>query len=349
MISVTPRLLRFRRIAWLRLLLFVLVGILLLLLGFLLIPISSGDLISYANPAQSYEDAIQRLQTLQAEEASDLNPDCLTRALIHGQRTERVIVLFHGFSNCPYQYRELSRQLYDAGYTILIPRLPRHGMADRLSEEQAKLTAEEMIALANESVDIAQGLGDEVIVAGFSTGGVLAAWASEKRNDLDAAAMIAPAFAFQAIPRNVAPQAIRLLTYLPNFWRWWDAEKKEALAGPQHAYPWLSTRALAQILRLGLIVQAHAAQEAPPTARLLVVTNANDESVDNQATYEVITHWQKQGADVQSYEFPQTQGLSHDLLDPDQPDQQIHVVYPILLGLLEDLRQESIRSLNNDN
>jgi pimeloyl-ACP methyl ester carboxylesterase len=336
--------LRFRPIAWQRLLSLVLAGLVLLAVGFLLLPISSSGLVSHANPAQSYEEAMQRLQTLQATEGSDLNPVCLTRALTHGERTERVIVLFHGFSNCPNQYRDLSRQLYDAGYTVLMPRLPRHGMADRLSEDPAMLTAEEMVTLADESVDIAQGLGDEVILVGFSTGGVLAAWTAEQRNDIDAAAMIAPAFAFQAIPRAVTPQAARLFAILPNFWRWWDAEKKEALVGPQHAYPRFSSRAFAQVLRLGLVVQERAAQDLPPTARLLVVTNATDESVDNQATYEVIGHWQQQRANVQSYEFPAAMGLSHDFLDPDQPEQQIDVVYPVLLKLLSNLRQESIHA-----
>lgn len=338
MIRAAPRHFQFRRVAWSRLFLFVLIGLLLLAAGLLLIPFPSGELVSHANPAQNYEEAMQRLQTVQAAEGSEINPVCQTRALTHGDRTARVIVLLHGFSNCPNQYRELSRQLYDAGYTVLMPRLPYHGIADRMSDEPAKLTAQEMVALADESVDIAQGLGDEVIVVGFSASGALAAWAAEQRNDIAAAAMIAPAFAFQAIPRAMTPLATRLFASLPNFWQWWDAEKKEDLVGPEHAYPRYSSRAFAQILWLGLVVQERAAQDTPPTARLLLVTNANDESVDNQAAYEVTAQWQQQGASVQSYEFPASMGLSHDLIDPDQPYQQIDAVYPILLDLLDDLR-----------
>jgi carboxylesterase len=344
MIHVTLCPLRYRCLAWLRLFLCLLAGVTLLGIGFLLLPVSRRGLTSHANPAQSYEEALQRLQMLKATEGDDLNPVCLTRALTHGKRTERVIVLLHGFSNCPHQYRTLGRQLYNAGDTVLIPRLPRHGMADRLSEDQAKLTAEEIINRIDESVDIAQGLGDEVILVGFSFGGVLTAWVVEQRNDIDAAMMIAPAFAFQAIPRALTPQAARLFASLPNVWHWWNAEEKEALAGPQHAYPWFSSRAFAQVLRLGLVVRERAAQDLPPTARLLVVTNANDESVDNQATYEIVARWQQQGASVQTYEFPQAIGLVHDLLDPDQPKEQIDLVYPVLLKLLSNLRQESIHA-----
>jgi alpha-beta hydrolase superfamily lysophospholipase len=337
MTPASPHFLRFRPALLLRMVLLVCVGIASLLAGLLLVPVSGKALASHSRPASSYDEALQRLQAVQAEEAPDLNPLCLTRALIHGQRTERVLVLMHGFTNCPNQYKELSRQLFTAGYNVLMPCLPRHGMADRLTEEPVKLTAEEMIALTDDSVDIARGLGEEVILVGFSTGGVLAASMAEQRSDVNAALLISPFFAPQAIPQPVTPLVVRLLARLPNFWQWWDPEKREDVAGPQHAYPRLSSRALAQILRLSLNVQKRATAAAPLTPNLLVVTNANDESVDNRATYQVVDLWRKQGATVQTYEFPERLGLLHDLLDPDQPYQQIDVVYPVLLNLLEDL------------
>src|SRR5690606_13813813 len=126
-----------------------------------------------------------------------------------------------------------------------------------------------------------------------------------------------------------------LLLRLPNFWQWWDAETREAIAGPQHAYPRYASHALAQILRLGLSVQAEAARSAPAAATLLVITNANDDSVDNRGAGRLVAAWQEKGAQVQTYEFAGAQGLLHDLIDPDQPDQQTAVVYPVLLDLIQ--------------
>lgn len=322
-----------------RLLLIVCMSVILFVVGLLFVPVSGRALASHPSPTGSYEEAMQRLHALQAAEDEDLNPVCHTRALTHGQRTARVVVLLHGFSNCPEQYRELGHQLFSAGYTVLMPRLPRHGKADRLTEDPVKLTAEEMISLADASIDIAQGLGDEVIVVGFSLGGVLAAEMAHQRSDIDAAILIAPSFTLQAIPQPLMPLAARLIARLPNFWQWWNAEQREALDGPQHAYPRLSSRALAQLLRLSLDLQVRAKGTAPETQDLLVVTNANDESMDNRGAYEVVEHWRQHGATVRIYEFPQNLGLTHDLIDPGQPDQQIDLVYPILLGLIAELGQ----------
>ncbi|MBX2998836.1 MAG: alpha/beta fold hydrolase [Caldilineaceae bacterium] len=329
-----------KRASRLRLLLILGVGVILLVASLIFAPISGNALVSHSSPAGSYDEAIDRLHALQAAEGEDLNPLCRTRALTHGQRTERVVVLLHGFSNCPEQFGEFGRQMFAEGYTVLAPRLPRHGKADRLTEDLARLTAEEIISLADVSVDIAQGLGDQVILVGFSLGGVLAGEMAHQRSDIDAAILIAPAFSLQAIPESLTPLAARLFARLPNFWRWWDAEQREAIDGPQHAYPRFSSRALAQLSRLSLDLQGRAKETAPQTQNLLVITNANDESMDNRGTYEVVEYWRQHGATVQTYEFPQDLGLAHDLIDSDQPYQQIDLVYPILLGLIAEFVPE---------
>ena len=46
-----------------------------------------------------------------------------------------------------------------------------------LYDHGGRITAEELAAFIDSSVDIARGYGDSVIVAGFSMGGVMAAWA----------------------------------------------------------------------------------------------------------------------------------------------------------------------------
>jgi carboxylesterase len=180
-------------------------------------------------------------------------------------------------------------------------------------------------------VDIAQGLGEHVSLAGISMGGTATAWAAQQRSDLDLAVLISPAFGFQMIPRSVTPPAVNAFVALPNFFQWADATLK-ADNGPPYTYPRRSTRALAQTLRLGFAVQA-LTEQGPPAARsLLVITNANDTSVDNGLTAEMMAAWRAWRADLDTFEFEADLQLAHDFIDPSQQTQEI--VYPRLVELI---------------
>lgn len=63
---------------------------------------------------------------------------------------QHVILLVHGYTNCPAQFGKLGRQFYDLGYNVLIAPLPHHGLADRLNDEQGQLSARELTAYADE-------------------------------------------------------------------------------------------------------------------------------------------------------------------------------------------------------
>ena len=80
--------------------------------------------------AASWEEAKARVAAIQAEEAADptIVPECRTRLLDHGVPTAQVVVLFHGYTNCPKQYEKLAPELADRGYTVLVPRMPHHGI-----------------------------------------------------------------------------------------------------------------------------------------------------------------------------------------------------------------------------
>jgi alpha-beta hydrolase superfamily lysophospholipase len=299
----------------------------------LFIPWNLNALASHTHPVKSYEEAVQRIDTLQADHVSAMNPDCLTEFMTHGQKVQNVIVLVHGYTSCPAQFKELGEQFYDLGYNVLIVPLPHHGLADRMTDEQSQLTADELAIYADEVVDIAQGLGDRVTVMGFSCGGIVTAWVAQNRSDVDTAVIISPAFGFKQIPTPVTAPVMNMVLVLPNSFEWWDPTL-QAEAGPIHAYPRYSKHTLAQIMRLGFAVQIKARQGAPAANRLIVVTNANDTSVNNLLTSQVVTVWQEHGANITTYEFPVRLGLGHDLIDPVQPDQRIDIVYPQLIELI---------------
>jgi pimeloyl-ACP methyl ester carboxylesterase len=249
-----------RLVFWLFVFLFVFWG--LSYVSFRLLLHAAGEsLQSHANPTTDYAAAVSRFQKMQENEGPELNPVCGSILLTHGQRTERAVVFFHGYTNCPQQFRELGQIFYDMGYNVLIPRLPRHGMADRKVENLSPLKAEELRDCADTSVEIMCGLGRKVYVAGLSAGGTLAAWIAQNRSEVTRAILIAPALGLTRREGTRLQKGMALLLpLLPDIRTDWFSTDPHA---PDHAYPGFSSRALGQLLRLSVATFAGAFDRAP--------------------------------------------------------------------------------------
>jgi alpha-beta hydrolase superfamily lysophospholipase len=308
-------------------------GIALFSVSFIIMtPWNTPDGTSHPHPATSYTEALQSVDALRALEPRDMNPVCRLKLMTHDTKVERAILFVHGYTNCPEQFQALGQRFFDLGYNVLIAPLPHHGLADRLTDAHARLTAEELVAYADKTVDIAQGLGKHVTMMGISGGGVTTAWAAQNRSDIDLAIIISPAFGFKQVPTPLTAAVMNLYLFLPNSIYWWDP-LLQGEASPPHAYPRYSTRALAQTLRLGFAVQAQAQREKPAAQKIVVVLNSNDDSVNNLLTMKVVKNWQVHAAELSTYEFDANLKLGHDLIDPAQPYQRIDIVYPRLIEL----------------
>ena len=287
------------------------------------------------SPAQSYAESIQYINTLQALDDETVNPECGTRLLTHGDKTARAIVLLHGYTNNPRQYRILAEQFFQRGYNVFIPRFPGHGLKDRMTDTLQHQTETNLLAFTNDVMDMAQGLGDQITVLGFSMGGVLALWLAQQRADIVVVCAVSPALAFHAIPLKQTSVIIKYFLLAPNQFNWWDPEMKDAPAPPLHAYPRYATRGLAHIVNIGLKVRSQSRRSQPKAGSTLLILNPTDESVNNAYAHEIAANWNARGyKNLRIYEFDAKYNLIHDLIEPDQPKQQIDVVYPILLDLI---------------
>lgn len=284
-------------------------------------------------PSPTYEDAIARVDAIRSREGPDVNPLCRTRVLGAGRRTERVVVLLHGFTNCPKQFDSLAADLSRRGVNVLVPRIPRHGMADRMSPALRLLTAEELTRAGEEAVDIAHGLGERVTVVGLSSSAVLAGWLAQHRPDVDGAVLLAPSFAPRGMPGAIARRLTGALLRSPNFFVWWDRRLRAGLPGPRQCYPRFASRGLAEVYRLGYSLLDDAARGAPAAKRLAVVTTTGDEGVNNDLTADLARRWRARGARVETFEFPDSLGIHHDMIDPEQPYQRVAVTYPTIEAL----------------
>jgi pimeloyl-ACP methyl ester carboxylesterase len=296
---------------------------------------AKNRLLPTPRPARDYAEAAARVAALQAHDTAEIKPISRLQFLTHGHRVERAIALFHGYTNSPAQFRQLGQALFERGYNVLIPRLPHHGLPDRLTTRHALLTAEELVELAAESIDIALGLGERVTVAGLSMGGVMAGWTAQERPEVERAVLIAPGFGLYPLPAILVRPATHLFLRMPNFFIWWDPKLKDKVPDPGYGYPRYATHALAQMLRLGAAVRARARGNPPAARSIVLVTNANDLAVDNCTTCHLGATWQRHGGQVQTYEFAADLMLPHDLIDPKAAGQKIDAVYPVLLELIQ--------------
>jgi hypothetical protein len=55
-----------------------------------------------------------------------------------------------------------------------------------------------------------------------------------------------------------------------------------------------------------------------------------DVAVDNGLCARVVSDWRKHGAHVDTYEFPDSLHLNHDVVDPEQVGGDPAVTYPVL-------------------
>ena len=313
--------------------LLVICGLLVALVLVLLTPWRCGHLASHPHPAQNYSEALHLIDLFRADEPQGMNPLNQTQLMTHGKKTDRAIILVHGYTTDPQQFVELGKRLYTLGYNVLIAPLPHHGLADRMSDAHARLEAEELAAYADRTVDIGKGLGDKVIMMGISAGGVTTAWAAQNRSDIDLAIIISPALGFKKVPTPLTAVAMNVYTILPDALEWWDPVLKEKVL-PEHSSPRYSRHALSQILRLGFVVQGDAERQPPAAKKMVIVFNDNDGSINNEMTTKVVNIWKRQYTNLTTSEFKADLKLPHDIIDPAQPDQRIDIVYPQLLELL---------------
>jgi esterase/lipase len=293
-----------------------------------IVPIGVGALGPQRAPIRGYEAGLARAaQVVRAD--SDAARGGGSIILLHGHRTPRVVVLFHGFTNSPRQYRQLAAALYRDGDNVFAPRLPAQGLAGATAHTLSRLTARALRDAGDRAVDLSCALGDTVVVMGISLGADLTAWTAQFRPEVDRAVIVAPALALARVPSLLATPAMNLALRLPDYS---DVEPPDPLR-PDRTLGW-STHAVGQMLLLSAAVQRAARRHAPVARDIRLVVNANDRTVSRGAIDELAAHWIAHGAKVRMYEFPASLKLPHDVVDPDEPDADTAATYPVFVALI---------------
>jgi pimeloyl-ACP methyl ester carboxylesterase len=275
-------------------------------------PLGSSQL--QAAPVKTFtlSSAVNQASEVLKADADDpfVRPECRSSLLSHGQKTAKAIVLLHGYTACPSQFSQLAELYFRVGYNVWVPRAPDHGLTD--TSAHAQVNAAELVTYANDAMNVAVGLGDEVGVAGISGGAVLATWLAAHRPEaVQRILLLSP---FYVPSRSQAPPAVvKPLIVLYGF-----------RILPDHVSgQGFSFAALSQYLRIA----RSNSEITSPSGRLksvAVVTSANDSYIDRDKAVAVARHLADTNhLPLSAHELPAALGIGHDIVDP--PDIKGHV------------------------
>ena len=288
------------------------------------------------SPPTGYAEAKALIEARIAKAPRTLSEAGRPRVFLHDAPTEHVFVLLHGLTNSPEQFDKLGRILFERGHNVVIPRTPGHGDADLMTDALSVFTAKAMLDYANLAITLSRPLGRHLTVVGLSINGTTAAWVAQNRSDVDRAVLLAPFLSPRGLPQWANRPLSQLLIRMPNAFLWWDPVHKDQLPGSSHAYPRFSTRSIGETMRLGVEVFGEAETTPPACSSILVVTSASDIAANNVVTARLASHWQNlRPGVVEGYEFPASEKVPHDFIDPGQSDQRVDIVYPRLIEMLE--------------
>ena len=307
----------------------ILAAILALILVLGLVPVSTDQLDSNPDPAANYDEAIQRFETIQQEEASIVNDASGSLMMTHGEPTDEVYVLVHGTTNSPRQWEELGNTLYEQDHNVLILRMPDHGLKSHDVSELKALRAEDLRDYADQAIDLATGLGDQITVIGISGGGAVTTWIAQHRPEADRIVALSPFYGVPEIPSFLNTFLMNLASRVPNV----------TLQNPEEpqrdwVYRGEATRGVAEFMRLGRNVFAAAENETPVVKETYFITTAVDDTADNDYTVDLATTWTEAGADVSWFEFDTSYDIPHNSVDPAADPEKKALVYDKILEML---------------
>ena len=293
-----------------------------------LMPTGVGSLGAHPNATYEYAAASLRVEEFRrADTAAARGGESIL--LLRGTRTPRAIVLFHGLTNSPRQFRDLAAMLYASGDNVYVPRLPQHALKRANADDLSNLTAEQLRDVGDASVDVAAGLGDTVVVLGLSLRGNIAAWVAQLRPEVACAVVVAPALRLSHLSSVPAVLLMNLSLRIP------DSAKHDPpdTIRVDRALGWTS-HAIGQMLRLSKAVRLASEQHAPSAREIFVLVNAHDGTVSRAAIEDQVARWSEHGGRVIEFELPDSLQLPHDIVDRDEALGRTALTNPVLIALV---------------
>jgi alpha-beta hydrolase superfamily lysophospholipase len=291
--------------------------------------------VNIASMISAYSAAVERIQVWIDSEKARTDLAFHSQARLQQRKTERALLIFHGVTNSPEQFRPLSELFFERGYNVFIPRHPGHGHTDRTGRAMSGYRLKKALDHASSALEITCGLGERITVVGLSGGANLCAWLAQTRPEIDLAVVMAPYLGIAAIPVWATGAAFQVMGALPDVHSWWDPRTKmENPFSPPFAYTGFMTHALQQMGSFGQQVKQLARRSPPKARRVLLIHNANDLAVNRDEIEQLRQIWAGFPG-FTYYEIPKEAQVEHDFISLGINAKRNKALYPKLLELVD--------------
>ena len=209
--------------------------------------------------------------------------------------------------------------------------MPYHGLASHDVSELKALRAEDLRDYADEAIDLASGLGDQITAIGISGGGAVTTWIAQHRPDVVRILALSPFYGVPEVPPMLNTFLMNLASRVPNV----------TLQNPEEpqrdwVYRGEATRGVAEFMRLGRSVFAAAEDGAPAVQEIHFITTAVDDTADNDYTAELAQIWADANVEVSSFDFDASEDIPHNSVDPAADPAKKALVYAKILEMLDE-------------
>ena len=214
------------------------------------------------------------------------NEKCRSQFFFQPNPSPKVFLFFHGFTAGSYQFEPLGEALFKAGYNVLVPLQPGHGIAGNWNGDNPPPMPEDIQVyqqFALEWVRQAKLLGQQLFVGGYSTGGTLAAWlAQEHPQAIEKTLLFAPYLS------GMNKLVDWLVEILPFYYEWLNKDNPG-----NFGYDGFPIPALRILLDMGQQILDRA--KNTPATPMLIVSSESDRATnlhEHQDLFEAVLKYQ---------------------------------------------------------
>ena len=207
------------------------------------------------------------------------------------------MLIFNGIGEKVSDTLPGAQQIHKLGdWNVFLPRLPRHE-GDGVYGSKKDLTLEDLLLFIEEIVPIAQQLGEKLVIAGVSLGGLMATLAATRfANVIDEALIVQPPLLMKGIPESARGLIVDLVRLF---------KESDRLPLINMRAPGGSSHAVATGGELVLFLESVLAQKAiPPHVRLNVRYDEADEMFGSEGGTRLLKLLNTQNKVLEEWEFP---------------------------------------------
>lgn len=281
-------------------------------------------------------------QTREREAALPLMPSTRgSQFLLQPEFSNKVCVFFHGFTATPEQFMTIGEAFFAAGYNVLIPLLPGHGIAGNWDKDNPPPLPEDKHVYQDFGLywlEIAQFLGKEVVIGGLSGGSTLAAWLALNYPDkIDRSLLFAP---YLAGSNTLVDLFVRIF----DIYFEWRTEP----GAVSYGYGGFVMPALRVFLDMGADILAEAKQ-ANKAAPMLIVSSDRDRAVDDQEHKELFESVIRYQPRCWYYCFDKVLNVPHNMMTEVEGNEYVGLLIAIAKAYTESnitwMELEAIRDM----